>query len=261
MFVNHPGSVTHHDIVAACVKLRHAGFVPLPHVAARRLASYTQARDFLQRAAGDAAVSRLLLIGGDPAPPAGPFRDAADLLASGLVESNGIGHVALAGYPEGHPRIDRRSLDAALRAKLALAQQRGLDASLITQFGFAAAPIVRWIASLREEGIVCPVRVGVAGPASDRDPRQIRGPLRHRRVAARARPRANRLCPHPRRSHPRRADRFAGRGRRGRRPARRSPRLHLWRRPPDGRMDPQPGARPQLKNWPSPPGVNANFLR
>ena len=166
VFVNHPGSVTHHDIVAACVKLRHAGFIPLPHVAARRLASYTQARDFLQRAAGDAAVSRLLLIGGDPAPPAGPFRDAADLLASGLVESNGIGHVALAGYPEGHPRIDRRSLDAALRAKLALAQQRGLDASLVTQFGFAAAPIVRWIASLREEGIVCPVRVGVAGPAS-----------------------------------------------------------------------------------------------
>jgi methylenetetrahydrofolate reductase (NADPH) len=39
VFVNHPPSVTHHDIVAACARLRRAGFVPVPHVAARRLAS------------------------------------------------------------------------------------------------------------------------------------------------------------------------------------------------------------------------------
>ena len=56
MFVNHPASVTHHDIVAACVKLRRAGFTPVPHIAARRLASFTQARDFLQRAADEAEV-------------------------------------------------------------------------------------------------------------------------------------------------------------------------------------------------------------
>jgi methylenetetrahydrofolate reductase (NADPH) len=53
-----------------------------------------------------------------------------------------------------------------LRAKLALARQRGLEASLITQFGFEAAPIQRWIQSLRDDNILCPIRIGIAGPAS-----------------------------------------------------------------------------------------------
>jgi methylenetetrahydrofolate reductase (NADPH) len=166
VFVNHPGSVTHHDIVAACARLRRAGFDPVPHVAARRLASFTQARDFLQRAAGDAAVTSVLLIGGDPGQATGPFRDSAELLATGLVESHGIGHVMFAGYPEGHPSIDRRGLDLRLRAKLALAREHGLDASLVTQFVFEPDPVERWVSALRADGVACPIRIGVAGPAT-----------------------------------------------------------------------------------------------
>jgi methylenetetrahydrofolate reductase (NADPH) len=166
VFVNHPGSVTHHDIVAVCAKLRRAGFVPVPHIAARRLASFTQARDYMQRAAAEAGVESVLLIGGDPDHPVGPFSGSFDLLATGVVEAHGIGEVIFAGYPEAHPRIDTHSLDAALDAKIALAQQRGLEVALITQFGFEPEPIQRWVASLRERGIGCPVEVGVAGPAN-----------------------------------------------------------------------------------------------
>jgi methylenetetrahydrofolate reductase (NADPH) len=166
VLVNHPASVTHHDIVAACVKLRRAGLTPMPHIAVRRLASFTQARDFVQRAAAEAEVRDVLIIGGDPAHPVGPFRDSLELLGTGLVEDHGVRHVAFAGYPEGHPGIDRRTLEQVLRAKLALAGQHGLEVSLITQFGFEEAPIARWIRSLREDGIFCPVRIGVAGPAS-----------------------------------------------------------------------------------------------
>jgi methylenetetrahydrofolate reductase (NADPH) len=166
VFVNHPASVTHHDIVAACASLRRAGFVPVPHVAARRLASFTQARDFLQRAAAEAQVRSALVIGGDPDRPVGPFRDSLDLLTTGVVEQSGISELVLAGYPEGHPRIDSRSLAQALLAKQALAGERGLELSLVTQFAFDAAPILRWIASIRGQGLVCPVRIGVAGPAS-----------------------------------------------------------------------------------------------
>jgi methylenetetrahydrofolate reductase (NADPH) len=166
VFVNHPGSVTHHDVVAACTRLRRAGFVPVPHVAARRLASFTQANDFLRRAAGEAAVDEALLIGGDPAAPAGPFRDSSDLLASGVCEGNGLHHVVFAGYPEGHPQIAARTLDAALRGKIALARRVGLEVGLITQFGFDAAPILGWVAAIRGRGIDCPIRIGVAGPAS-----------------------------------------------------------------------------------------------
>ena len=166
VFVNHPGSVTHHDIVAACARLRQAGFNPVPHIAVRRLASFTQANDFLHRAAGEAEVRAVLIIGGDPDHPVGPFPDAYDLLASGLVGHHGLRSVAFAGYPEGHPRISSRALDEALRAKVTLARRQGLDVSLVTQFGFDAAPILRWIATLRTQDIVCRVKVGIAGPAT-----------------------------------------------------------------------------------------------
>ncbi len=166
VFVNHPGSVTHHDIVAACARLRRGGFNPVPHIAVRRLASFTQASDFLQRAVGEAQIRAALVIGGDPDYPVGPFPDSADLLGSGLIEGYGLREVAFAGYPEGHPRIAARVLDETLRAKVASARRRGLDASLVTQFGFDAAPILRWIEALRAQDIICPVRVGIAGPAT-----------------------------------------------------------------------------------------------
>jgi methylenetetrahydrofolate reductase (NADPH) len=111
-------------------------------------------------------VRSILLIGGDPDPPIGPFGDSLALLASGVVERHGIRRIAFAGYPEGHPQNPAAALDAALRAKIALAERLGLEASVVTQFGFAAAPIRRWIGGLRGQGIACPVRVGVAGPAS-----------------------------------------------------------------------------------------------
>jgi methylenetetrahydrofolate reductase (NADPH) len=166
VFVNHPGSVTHHDIVAACVRLERAGFSPVPHIAARRLASFTQANDFLRRVAGEANVRNALIIGGDPERPVGPFPDTLDLLATGIVERNGLDRIAFAGYPQGHPRIALPTLESVLEAKVALAQQRGLAVSLVTQFGFDAEPIQRWIASFRARGFLCPVRIGLAGPAS-----------------------------------------------------------------------------------------------
>src|SRR5262249_2263724 len=65
-FVDHPPRATHHDIVAACVRLRRTGFAPVPHLAAGRLASFTQFDDLLRRAAAEAAIERAVIIGGDP---------------------------------------------------------------------------------------------------------------------------------------------------------------------------------------------------
>jgi methylenetetrahydrofolate reductase (NADPH) len=164
VFVSHPANAGHHAIAAACERLRLAGFVPVAQVAARRLAGFTQARDFLERAAA-AGVEAVLLTGGSVERPAGPFAGALDLLQTGLVERNGIGHVAFAGHPEGHPRIAAAALDAALAEKVTLAAQLGLSASVVTQFGFGAQPILRYVAGLRARGIGCPVRIGLAGPA------------------------------------------------------------------------------------------------
>ena len=37
---------------------------------------------------------------------------------------------------------------------------------MVTQFGFDAEPILRWVGALRARDIFCPVRIGVAGPAT-----------------------------------------------------------------------------------------------
>ena len=166
VFVNHPASATGGEIVAACIRLRRAGFVPVPHIAARRLKSIDDAVDFLLRATDEADIAEALLIGGDPSWPAGPFRDSLSLLESGLLECHGLDRVLFAGYPEGHPHITQAALDKALTAKLTLAAQRGLDPAIVTQFGFEAPPIQAWVARLRARGIACPVRIGLAGPAS-----------------------------------------------------------------------------------------------
>src|SRR5207248_1033375 len=118
-------------VVAACVRLNRAGFNPIPHVAARRLASLIAASDILERAAGEAGIAEALVIGGDLDWPAGPFRDAASLLESGVLECHGLDRVGFAAYPEGHPLVTAQALEAALGAKLALARRHGLVGALV----------------------------------------------------------------------------------------------------------------------------------
>ena len=166
VFVNYSARVTYHDVTAACMRLHRAGFTPVPHVVARRLGNFTQADEFLRRAAGEACVSHVLLLGGDAEPPVGPFSSALDLLATGVVERHGITHVSFAGYPEGHRRVGADVLALSLRAKGELARQRGLTVSVVTQFGFEPEPVLRWLALQRIAGLGCPVCIGLAGPAT-----------------------------------------------------------------------------------------------
>jgi methylenetetrahydrofolate reductase (NADPH) len=165
VFVSSPPAVSHHDIVSAAVALRRRGFEPVPHVAARSLVGFTQLNDLLARVAGEAGVRRALLIGGDLDPPAGPFHAGLDVLSLGLFEKYNFCRIGLAGYPEGHPRIAQPALDLALAAKLALLRQARIEAHAVTQFVFDAAPVLDWIAALRDQEKLLPVRIGLAGPA------------------------------------------------------------------------------------------------
>jgi len=61
--------------------------------------------------------------------------------------------------------VSADEMERALAAKLAFARENGLDASVITQFCFDAAPVVGYVKRLRSAGIGAPVRIGVAGPA------------------------------------------------------------------------------------------------
>jgi methylenetetrahydrofolate reductase (NADPH) len=162
-----PGE-THHAVLAMAARLRAAGFVPVPHVTARSVASFTQLGDFLAHLAGEAGVTRALVVGGDLEQPAGPYPSSLELLQSGLFQQHGIRRIGLACYPEAHRRVDADLLEQALLAKLELARGTGLEAWLVTQFCFEAAPIVQRVRRLRELGVTAPVRVGLAGPASRR---------------------------------------------------------------------------------------------
>jgi methylenetetrahydrofolate reductase (NADPH) len=154
------------EVVAQAAALRAAGLEPVPHLAVRNFASADALRRLLDRLAGEAGVRRLLVIAGDRAEPAGPFRGALEAIDSGLITRSGITAIGISGYPDGHPRIADHELERVLAAKLEGAAQTGLGVSIVTQFGLEAAPIIAWLRRLRAHGIDQPVRIGLAGPTS-----------------------------------------------------------------------------------------------
>jgi methylenetetrahydrofolate reductase (NADPH) len=156
---------THHGVVDTASKLHAAGFVVVPHVTARNVASFTQLNEFLARLAGEAGVTRALVLGGDADRPAGPYHSSLQALESGLFQRHGIRRIGLACYPEAHRKIEAEALDEALAAKLELIRREGLERWLVSQFCFEAAPIVDFAERLRARGVGAPLRVGLAGPA------------------------------------------------------------------------------------------------
>ncbi|HEX2567209.1 MAG TPA: hypothetical protein VHL85_10150 [Burkholderiales bacterium] len=145
--------------------LRAAGLDPVPHVSARRILDRDEFRDFLRRAAAEHGVHRVLLIGGDEPKAKGPYEDSLQVLESGVLRDCGIREIGVGGYPEGHPRIPLGALDAALKRKLALAQEQKLGTYMVTQFSFAPARVVEYCAAMARAWPALGIYVGVAGPA------------------------------------------------------------------------------------------------
>ncbi|MYE11571.1 MAG: formate--tetrahydrofolate ligase [Gammaproteobacteria bacterium] len=158
-----PGA-TWGETSAACRRLRAAGMSPVPHLPARWLASTAQLDDWLAELA-EVQVRELLLVAGDRASAAGPYRDTLDVLDSGRLVATGFRRVGITGYPEGHPSAPTADLDAALTRKLEYAAATGTDLWITTQFTFAPAHAIAWLDRMRDRGCTLPVRVGLPGPA------------------------------------------------------------------------------------------------
>jgi methylenetetrahydrofolate reductase (NADPH) len=154
------------DQIEPAKGLRALGFEPIPHIAVRNFASAGALESALADFTSQAGVRSVLVIAGDRDPPAGPFSSAVDVIESGLLQRYGITEVAVAGYPQGHPRLSEEVLDLALTAKLEAAQQTGLAVHIATQFAFDAEVITNWLVRLRDLGIENPVRIGMAGPTN-----------------------------------------------------------------------------------------------
>jgi methylenetetrahydrofolate reductase (NADPH) len=168
VYVNHlprhelPGSLS------SLNALRDAGLEPVPHIAARRVLSHTELRSFLERAVGEAGVTKVLLIGGDDVQPRGPYADAAAVLREGVLAECGVREVGLPGYPEGHPRIAAPLLAQGLEDKLALAAGQGLGTYMVTQFSFSPARVIEYCGGMARERPSLPIYVGLAGPTEPR---------------------------------------------------------------------------------------------
>jgi methylenetetrahydrofolate reductase (NADPH) len=145
--------------VDLAVRLAGHGYSVTPHLAARQIRDSAHLSDLVAglRAAGVAAA---FVIGGDAPEPAGPFGDALAL----LVALDEVGHpfqrIGIAGYPEGHARIETELLDRALDKKAPHATH------VITQICFDSAATVGWARQVKDRGVELPIRVGLPGVVS-----------------------------------------------------------------------------------------------
>jgi methylenetetrahydrofolate reductase (NADPH) len=151
--------------VTASKAVLEAGFIPVPHISARRLASQDQLEEFLGRLQEVGATEHVFAVGGDPAEPEGPYPDSLSVIRSGLLQKHGVREVSIAGYPEGHPDISSEVLWRHLEDKSAALEEQGLDAVVLTQFAFDTDPVMAWIDQVRARGIDTQIRIGTPGPA------------------------------------------------------------------------------------------------
>jgi methylenetetrahydrofolate reductase (NADPH) len=155
-----------HGNVATATALRHAGYYPVPHIAAREISSHEALDDFLARLRGEADVTRVLVIAGDVAGARGPFKASRDLAATGLLQKHGIERLSIAGHPEGHPFLDEAGTFKVLRGWQEFSRESRIHIDILTQFCFESAPILDWLGNLGTHGITLPVIIGLAGPAT-----------------------------------------------------------------------------------------------
>jgi methylenetetrahydrofolate reductase (NADPH) len=151
--------------VAAAKAVKDMGFVPVPHISARRLASQGQLEEFLGRLQEVDATEHVFCVGGDPAEPEGPYPDSLSVIRTGLLKTYGVKEVSIAGYPEGHPDIPEDVLWRHLEDKSAALAEQQLDAVVLTQFAFDTEPVLRWIQAVRDRGVQSEIRIGTPGPA------------------------------------------------------------------------------------------------
>ncbi|MEY4501440.1 MAG: hypothetical protein RIS52_1330 [Pseudomonadota bacterium] len=152
--------------VAAAAEIARLRLKPVPHISARRIGSEAELIAYMEALAKAGACDEVFVVAGDPDTPDGPYPDALSIIRSGILQRYGVRSVGIAGYPEGHPKIGAELLWAALEDKVAAIRASGMEASILTQFGFDAVPVLTWLRALRARGIDTPVRLGVPGPAS-----------------------------------------------------------------------------------------------
>lgn len=137
-------------------RLTKWGLQVVPHLPARLVEGEGHLGEILRRL-DELQITEILVIGGNPKEPVGPYSSSFELLSAMAELGHGFEHVGIAGYPEGHPDIDDEVLYGALSDKQPLATH------VVTQMCFDPDRVVAWISEVRRRGIHLPVLVGMPG--------------------------------------------------------------------------------------------------
>jgi methylenetetrahydrofolate reductase (NADPH) len=165
IYVAHPPGVAIDAVVEFSGQLKAQGFVPVPHIIARKLESREQL-DRALAACQKLGVDEALAIAGDIAVPNNAFESSLEVLETGLFARYGFREVGVAGHPEGSKAIGEKRVAEALAGKVAFAKKASFKMRFVTQFGFDPDAVTDWEQSTRAAGIDLPIHVGIAGPAS-----------------------------------------------------------------------------------------------
>jgi methylenetetrahydrofolate reductase (NADPH) len=165
IYVAHPPGVAIDAVVEFSGQLKAQGFVPVPHIIARKLES----REQLDRALAKCqqlGVDEALAIAGDIAVPNNAFESSLEVLETGLFGHYGFREVGIAGHPEGSKAIGEKRVAEAVAGKVEFAKTAPFKMRFVTQFGFDPDAVTDWEQTTRAAGIDLPIHVGMAGPAS-----------------------------------------------------------------------------------------------
>jgi methylenetetrahydrofolate reductase (NADPH) len=165
IYVAHPPGIAIDAVVEFSGQLKAQGFVPVPHIIARKLES----REQLDRALAQCqqlGVDEALAIAGDIAVPNNAFESSLEVLETGLFGHYGFREVGVAGHPEGSKAIGEKRVAEAVAGKVAFAKTAPFKMRFVTQFGFDPDAVTDWERTTRAAGIDLPIHVGMAGPAS-----------------------------------------------------------------------------------------------
>ena len=153
------------DTVQTAITLKQQNMIPIPHIAARSLASKQMLEQALQQLQA-IDINEALLVGGAVPTPLGEFSATIDVLETDLFQQYGFQKLGIAGHPEGSPDFSDEEAIKALQLKSAYGAKNGLALYIATQFCFEAEPLIAWQKQLQNQGINLPVKIGVAGVAS-----------------------------------------------------------------------------------------------
>lgn len=169
VYIAHIEGTPINEMVATAKKIYDDGFIAMPHFPARIIQNSNTLDEWIKRYKNEANVEEALVIAGGANKPYGDFDSSIQLIETGLFDRNEFKRIHVAGHPEGNKDIDpdgsNKNVSGALSWKNEFSKRTDASIALATQFCFESEPVIKWINSIKEEGIDIPVHIGIAGPA------------------------------------------------------------------------------------------------